>query len=125
VIVLLDPARDAASRLFRASILCRPDLLFLQGAMEALDVAVITSAIRVFVPASFQAAALGELLCKIRHELKINWWVDPLWDPLRDYTNITFDHADLKRLELNVQQLSQIIGQLRSQLENEAAPKSF
>ena len=41
VIVLLDPARDAASRFFRAAILFRPDLLFLQGAMEALDVAVI------------------------------------------------------------------------------------
>jgi hypothetical protein len=40
VIVLLDPASDAGSRFFQAPVLRRPDFLFLQAAMEPLDVAV-------------------------------------------------------------------------------------
>ncbi len=40
VIVLLDPAGDVAPRFFQAPILRRPDFLFLQAAMEPLDVAV-------------------------------------------------------------------------------------
>ena len=40
VIVLLDPAGDAAPRFFHAPILRRPNFLFLQAAMEPLDVAV-------------------------------------------------------------------------------------
>src|ERR1700722_5257182 len=46
VIVLFDPASDAGARFFHASILRRPDFLFLQAAMEAFDVAV---ALRVMI----------------------------------------------------------------------------
>src|SRR5690348_2326832 len=40
VIVLLDPTRDAGSGFFQAAVLCCPDFLFLQAAMEPFDVAV-------------------------------------------------------------------------------------
>src|SRR3989442_3900049 len=40
VIVLLDPARDAAARFVQVAILRRPDFLLLQAAMEPFDVAV-------------------------------------------------------------------------------------
>src|ERR1700691_5751310 len=40
VIVLLDPASDAAPCFFQAPILRRPDFLFFQTAMEPFDVAV-------------------------------------------------------------------------------------
>ncbi len=40
MIVLLDPARDAAARFVQVAILRRPDFLLLQAAMEPLDVAV-------------------------------------------------------------------------------------
>jgi hypothetical protein len=68
VIVLLDLASDAGSRFFQAPILCRPDFLFLQAAMEPLDVAV---ALRVVIgratmgdaqpPECFQETRRGEL----------------------------------------------------------------
>ena len=40
VIVLLDPASDTGSRFFQAPVLRGPDFLFLQAAMEPLDIAV-------------------------------------------------------------------------------------
>jgi hypothetical protein len=40
VIVLLDPTSERGARFFQASILRRPDFLFLQTAMEPFDVAV-------------------------------------------------------------------------------------
>ena len=40
VIVLLDPASDAGSRFFHASIFRRPHFFFLQTAMEPFDVAI-------------------------------------------------------------------------------------
>src|ERR1700682_4550821 len=46
VIVLLDPTSDAGPPFFHAAIFCGPDFLFLQAAMEPLDVAV---ALRVMV----------------------------------------------------------------------------
>src|SRR5271169_3270217 len=46
VIVLLDPTSDVVPRLFHAPIFGRPDFLFLQAAMEPLDVAV---ALRVMI----------------------------------------------------------------------------
>src|SRR5271154_1368595 len=46
VIVLLDPTSDAGTRFFYAAIFRRPDFLFLQAAMEPLDVAV---ALRVMI----------------------------------------------------------------------------
>ena len=47
VIVLFDPASDAAPRFSQVSILCRPHFLFLQAAVGTFDVAV---AFRVMVP---------------------------------------------------------------------------
>ena len=46
VIVLLDPTSDRCSRFFQAPVLCRPDFLFFQAAMEPFDVAV---ALRVMI----------------------------------------------------------------------------
>src|SRR5580698_736034 len=46
VIVLFDPASDAGPRLVQASILRRPDFLFLQAAVEPFDAAV---ALRVMI----------------------------------------------------------------------------
>jgi len=40
VIVLLDPTGDTGPGFFQAPILCGPDFLFLQAAMEPFDVAV-------------------------------------------------------------------------------------
>jgi len=46
VIVLLDPANDAAPRFVQCAVLREPDLLFFQTAMEPFDIAV---ALRVMI----------------------------------------------------------------------------
>jgi hypothetical protein len=69
VIVLLNPTSDAGPCFFQAAILCRPDFLFFQAAMEPFDVAV---AFRVMIrrPAMGDAEPLQRLQEARRSELR-------------------------------------------------------
>src|ERR1700683_2483754 len=80
VIVLLDPASDAGSRVFQAAILGRPNLLFFQAAMEPFDVAV---AFRVMIsrppmsdaepPQRLQEARRSELRAVVRRQRHVRF----------------------------------------------------
>src|SRR5271168_3097465 len=78
VIVLFDPTSDRSPSFFHSAILRRPDFLFLQAAMEPLDVAV---AFRVMIgraavrdaepPKRFQEPRRSELCAIVRRECHV------------------------------------------------------
>ena len=45
-----------------------------------------------------QTVRFKELICLIKREVQVNWWVDPLWDPLRDLRTHPYSGQELERL---------------------------
>ena len=51
-----------------------------------------------FVPTSVAHAVWMERLCKLKRMVRVNFLVDPLWDPLRDYTARPVTEAEVVRM---------------------------
>jgi len=56
-----------------------------------------TDSIRL-IPASHELAARLRLICQINSEVRVNMFVDPLWDPLRDLVTHPLDEQELNRV---------------------------
>ena len=65
-----------------------------------------------YVPDSAQIVRMRELFCEIRRVVQVNWWIDPLWDPLRDLVLQPYSPIELQRMVA--------LGERLSTLANEA-----
>jgi hypothetical protein len=51
-----------------------------------------------FAPLTFQMAPWLSFLCRLKYLVKVNWFVDPLWDPFRDLNVHPVTEADFERV---------------------------
>jgi hypothetical protein len=65
-----------------------------------------------YVPDTEQIVRMRELFCEIRSVVQVNWWIDPLWDPLRDLVLQPYSPIELQRMVA--------LGRRLSTLANEA-----
>ncbi len=64
-------------------------------------------------PVSAQAAQVVEHLCKVIHDVKYNWFVEPLWDPIRERpVSATHIVREIARLRASLHRLEQIAERL-------------
>jgi hypothetical protein len=51
-----------------------------------------------YVPDTEQIVRIRELFCEIRRVVQVSWWIDPLWDPLRDLVLQPYSPIELQRM---------------------------
>lgn len=59
-----------------------------------------------FAPISFEQAAFMEFVCTLKHLVKVDLFVDPLWDPLRDLNVRPVTAAELERVLGTAEQIA-------------------